>query len=183
MVTAKLQLERPSDLPQLTAEDAYPLRWVTPGGHGTPDTTGLPSLSHACYLWETVKFHLGQNIRLFDDEAFAGQLQDFYAGDSTKKAHASPLWFVQFLLVLAFGNAFLGRPAKDGAPPGYQFFVRAISLMSDFAFLWKDSLLAIEVSALAGLYLYALDHRDSGHVYVGRFPCLSLDFTHDFPTR
>ncbi|KAF7595575.1 hypothetical protein BBP40_005610 [Aspergillus hancockii] len=43
-----------------------------------------------------------------------------------------------------------------------------MSLMPDHASLWKDSLLASETLALAGLYLYSIDHRESAHVYIGQ---------------
>lgn len=166
-MTSKLRLESQHSIPQLGNQDVYSFQWnAASGAHAVPDTTGLPSYSHALYLFETVKFRLGHNIRLFDEQAFAVHLQEFYSGDSVQQASASRVWFVQFLLVLAFGNAFLGRMTKDGEPPGSKFFIRAMALMPDFASLWKDSLLAIEVSALAGLYLYSLNQREAGHVYV-----------------
>ncbi|KAM0327639.1 hypothetical protein ACHAQA_005932 [Verticillium albo-atrum] len=47
------------------------------------------------------------------------------------------------------------------------YFIRAMSLMPDPAVFRRDSILAIEVTALAGLYFYAIDHRESAHVYLG----------------
>lgn len=76
------------------------------------------------------------------------------------------LWFIQFLLVLAFGTAFLHRSGRSKDPPGSKFFIRAMSLMPDQAPLWKGSLLAIEVLGMAGLYLYSIDQRESAHIYV-----------------
>ncbi|PYH76783.1 hypothetical protein BO82DRAFT_436379 [Aspergillus uvarum CBS 121591] len=44
-----------------------------------------------------------------------------------------------------------------------------MSLMPDHASLWKDSLLlAIEVPALASLYLYSIDQRESAHIDLGQ---------------
>ncbi|RSL74474.1 hypothetical protein CEP52_004905 [Fusarium oligoseptatum] len=40
--------------------------------------------------------------------------------------------------------------------------------MPDHTALWKDSLLAIEVLAMAGLYLYSIDERESAHVFLGQ---------------
>ncbi|QMW35971.1 hypothetical protein G4B84_011500 [Aspergillus flavus NRRL3357] len=109
-----------------------------------PDISGLPSLDHALYLSETVKFHLGQSYRLYNEDEFIHN----------------------FLLVLAFGTAFLHRSGRSKDPPGSKFFIRAMSLMPDQAPLWKGSLLAIEVLGMAGLYLYSIDQRESAHIYV-----------------
>ncbi|KNG91257.1 Zn(II)2Cys6 transcription factor [Aspergillus nomiae NRRL 13137] len=168
MLSEKLQLESPYTTPSQLDQDIYPLRWKQATAEGPPDISGLPSVDHALYLFDTVKFHLGVKYRFFDERTFLGHIHEFYYGDAAQKATESRLWFVQFLLVLAFGNAFLlqSRNAKD--PPGSKFFVRAMALMPDHASLWKDSLLASETLALAGLYLYCIDHRESAHVYVGQ---------------
>ncbi|GAB1210333.1 hypothetical protein APSETT445_009124 [Aspergillus pseudonomiae] len=142
MLSEKLQLESPYTTPSQLDQDIYPLRWKQATAEGPPDISGLPSVDHALYLFDTVKFHLGVKYRFFDERTFLGHIHEFYYGDAAQKATESRLWFVQFLLVLAFGNAFLlqSRNAKD--PPGSKFFVRAMALMPDHASLWKDSLLA-----------------------------------------
>ncbi|OGM47217.1 Zn(II)2Cys6 transcription factor [Aspergillus bombycis] len=168
MLSEKLQLESPYTTPSQLDQDIYPLHWKQATAEGPPDISGLPSVDHALYLFNTVKFHLGVKYRFFEERTFLEHIHEFYYGNSAEKATRSRLWFVQFLLVLAFGNAFLlqSRNAKD--PPGSKFFVRAMALMPDHASLWKDSLLASETLALAGLYLYCIDHRESAHVYVGQ---------------
>lgn len=168
MMSEKLHLKSPySDLNFLET-DIYPLQWKPSVADEPPDISGLPSIDYALYLFNTVKFHLGQNYRLFDEELFVSNVQEFYYGNAIQKATECRLWFVQFLLVLSFGNAFLsGSRNKD--PPGAKFFIRAMSLIPDHASLWKDSLLAIEVMALTGLYMYSIDHRESAHVYVSIF--------------
>ncbi|KAE8355439.1 Zn(II)2Cys6 transcription factor [Aspergillus coremiiformis] len=168
MLTEKLQLESPYMTPSYLDRDIYPFQWKQATAEGPPDINGLPSIDHALYLFNTVKFHLGQKYRFFDEDTFLADIHEFYYGNAIKKATDSRLWFVQFLLVLAFGNAFLlqSRNAKD--PPGAKFFVRAMALMPDHASLWKDSLLASETLALAGLYLYSIDHRETAHVYIGQ---------------
>lgn len=95
-------------------------------------------------------------------------MREFYYGNPVTKATECRLWFVQFLLVLAFGKAFLSWPRNTKDPPAASFFVRAMSLMPEMTSMWKDSLMAIEVLALAGLFLYSIDYRESAHVYVGR---------------
>ncbi|KAH8433304.1 fungal specific transcription factor domain-containing protein [Aspergillus melleus] len=167
MMAEKLHLPSPYTVPNSLDCDVYPLRWRPAAFDDPPDITGLPSIDHALYLFNTVKFHLHQNYRFFDEETFLAHVHEFYFGAAAQKAADCRLWFVQFLLVLAFGNAFLqSRATQD--PPGSKFFVRAMSLIPDHASLWKDSLLATEVLALAGLYLYCIDHRESAHVYVGQ---------------
>lgn len=152
--------------PQLIEDDVYTLSWNIRPPHEKPDVTGLPSLDHAIYLFHTFKFHLGQTYRLFDEVEFVNEIRDFYS-DAQSKAEESRLWYVKFLLILAFGTAFHSSqwmPSTE--PPGSKFFVRAMGLMPDHTALWKDSLLAIEVLAMVGLYLYSIDERESAHVYV-----------------
>ncbi|KAF4878620.1 putative transcriptional regulatory protein [Colletotrichum siamense] len=135
-----------------------------------PDTRYLPSLDHALYLFNTVKFHLGQTYRFFDDAELEAQIREFYSGHVAQKASESRLWFTKFLLVLAFGTAFHSRPgsAESRDPPGGKFFVQAMSILPDNMSLWRDSLMATEVLAMMGLYLFSIDERESAHVYLGQ---------------
>ncbi|KAL1634393.1 hypothetical protein SLS56_002403 [Neofusicoccum ribis] len=127
--------------------------------------TGLPSMDHALYLFNTVKFHL--SYRFFDDGEFTKNVHEFYYGKAQEKATESRLWFVQFLIILAFGNALVRHKSRTPRKPrGAKYFVRAMSLMPDHTSMWKDSLLGIEVLILAGLYLYSIDQKESAHVYV-----------------
>lgn len=166
MMAEKLHLESPYTIPNSLDQEIYPLHWRHAAADGPVDISGLPSIDHVLYLFNTVKFHLGQSYRFFDEETFLNYIHEFYYGNALKKATECRLWFVQFLLVLAFGNAFLQQSRNTKDPPGSKFFVRAMSLMPDHASLWRDGLLAVEVLALAGLYLYSIDHRESAHVYV-----------------
>ncbi|CCT63167.1 related to C6 transcription factor [Fusarium fujikuroi] len=151
--------------PQLIEEDVYKLSWTQ---LDKADVSGLPSLDYAIYLFHTFKFHLGQTYRLFDEVEFVNQIRDFYS-DAQNKAEENRLWYVKFLLILAFGSAFLSsQPVPSKEPPGAKFFVRAMGLMPDHTALWKDSLFAIEVLAMVGLYLYSIDERESAHVYLGQ---------------
>lgn len=167
LMSEKLDLEYTT--PNQFGEDIYPLQWSPVATDAVPDTAGLPSIDYASYLLDTVKFHLGQNYRFFDEEVFVKHMREFYYGSPVRKATESRLWFIQFLLVLAFGKAFLSNSRNAVDPPGAGFFVRAMSLMPEITSLWKDSLVAIEVLALVGLYLYSIDHRESAHVYVRIF--------------
>ncbi|GAD93971.1 Zn(II)2Cys6 transcription factor [Paecilomyces variotii No. 5] len=168
MMTEKFDLESPYTVPKSMDQEIYPLHWNHAAVDAAIDVNGLPSIDHATYLFNTVKFHLDHSFRVFDEKDFLRQLQELYHGDSVEKARECRLWFVQFLLVLAFGNAFLLRTRKSKDPPGSKFFVRAMSIMPELSCLWKESLLAIEVLAMAGLYLYSIDHREAAHIYVGQ---------------
>ncbi|KXH40273.1 hypothetical protein CSIM01_06450 [Colletotrichum simmondsii] len=164
----RLQVETPFSAPSFLNDEIYPLRWKASTVEGQPDISGLPSIDHAIYLFNTVKFHLGQNYQLIDETNFVKNLEEFYYGLASKKAAESPLWFVQFLLVLSFGQAFLSRSKDSKEPPGAKFFVRAMALLPEPNALWKDSLLAIEVLALAGLYLYSIYQRESAQLYIAQ---------------
>lgn len=165
LMTEKLHHEYPFNAPTLVEKEIYPLRWDVDPARKDPGISGLPSLDYSLYLFETVKFHLGQAYRLLDEDQFVKRLRAFYHGNPTLMAAECRLWFIQFLLVISFGTAFLCRSRSD-QPAGSAFFVRAMSLMPDHASLWKDSLLAIEVLAMAALYLYSIDQRESAHIYV-----------------
>ncbi|KAM0187692.1 hypothetical protein ACHAPI_011012 [Fusarium lateritium] len=165
MLGSKLQPGVETIPPQLVEDDVYNLSWDTRPPNEKPDVGNLPSLDYAIYLFHTFKFHIGQTYRLFDEVEFVNQIRDFYS-DAQRKAEENRLWYVKFLLILAFGTAFhLSQPLSSGQPPGSKFFVRAMGLMPDHTALWKDSLFAIEILAMVGLYLYSIDQRESAHVY------------------
>lgn len=166
MMAENLHVETPYRVPSSLDKEVYPLRWKPSPVEEPPDISGLPSIDDALYQFNTVKHHLDQHYRFFDEESFTGHLDEFYSGNSVEKATRNRLWFVHFLLVLAFGNAFLLRSRNTKDPPGSKFFLRAMSLLPDHTSLWTDGVLAVEVLALAGLYLYSIDHRESAHVYV-----------------
>lgn len=165
MMTEKLHGVYPNDAPTLLGSEIYPIQWNRSAMDEPPNTTGLPSLDHALYLFSTTKFHLGQNYRFFNEDLFLSRIRQFYHGDAVKIAAEDRLWFIQLLLVFAFGMAFRSVSRSCKGPPGAGFFVRAMSLMPDHSSLWKDSVIAIEVLALAGLYLYSIDQRESAHIY------------------
>ncbi|WQF77306.1 hypothetical protein CDEST_02320 [Colletotrichum destructivum] len=168
MMAERLQLDAPFSAPSFLNNEIYVLKWRASTADEQPNISGLPSYDHALYLFNTVKFHLGQNYQLIDEKAFTKDLEEFYYGIASKKAAESRLWFVQFLLVLSFGQAFLSRSKTPKEPPGSKFFVRAMSLLPEPTSLWKDSLLAIEVLSLSGLYLYSIYQRESAQLYIAQ---------------
>ncbi|KAL4976260.1 hypothetical protein BDW66DRAFT_151207 [Aspergillus desertorum] len=171
MIAEKLHVESHYSSPELFDGDLYPIQWSPLPVGSQPDISNLPSINHALYLFNSVMFHLGHNFRLINEGGFIEQTHAFYYGDAIKQVKECRLWFVQFLLVLAFGNAFLFPGQKNvnnvNDPPGSRFFIRAMSLMPNHTSLSRGGFVAIEVLALTGLYLYSIDHRSSAHVYVG----------------
>lgn len=75
------------------------------------------------------------------------------------------MWFVQFLLILAFGKALVSRP-NGNTPPESKFFLWAMSILPRNMKTGKDSLIVTEALALAALYLHSLDHRESSYLHV-----------------
>lgn len=144
----------------------YPLTWRHMHEDEPPDISGLPSLDHALYLFNTVKFHLGQQYRFFSDGSFEQHLQQFYHGDARANAAASRTWYAQFLVVLAFGTAFLSKSRHPNEAPGAKYFTRAMAVLPGTTAVWKDALLAMETLALVALYYYATNHRESALLFV-----------------
>lgn len=130
-------------------------------------------MDHAFFLYNTVKFRLGELFRIIDEPRFLGPFEDFHRQPwQTVQEHK--LWFVEYLLILAFGTALTatrGGPAANG-PPGCDLAARALSLLPDVAFLQDErpALQAIEILSLAALYVYAIDVRSPAYQYVCALP-------------
>ncbi|KAM0081358.1 hypothetical protein ACKRZS_006487 [Fusarium odoratissimum] len=89
----------------------------------------MPSLDHAVFLINTVKFHCGQLFHLFDEETFMAYLHEFYADPSSHIA-AAGLPYIHLLLILAFGKAFAeNNNYQAKRPPGADYFVTALRLL------------------------------------------------------
>ncbi|KAJ5814186.1 uncharacterized protein N7503_000936 [Penicillium pulvis] len=168
MMTEIFDQSSAKDPPQLYLDgDIYPFAWDHASVSGPIDTSDLPSLDYALYLYQIVQFRLGQAYRFFEEDSFIKYLHRFYETRPDAKATEPRFLFVQFLLVLALGNAFIARPRNKTDPPGSKYFLRAMSAMPTNISTGKNSLFAIEALALVGLYLYAIDHREAAHVHVG----------------
>lgn len=153
-------------IPLAVDGDAYQIHWGHASSDEPPDTSGLPSIDYALYMLSTVKFHLSSLYRFFDEKEFLLNLYEFY-DNAQEKAQASRLWYVQFLMILAFGEAFLTPVKTSPNTAGWtRYFTRAMSLLPDITGLWKDPILAIEVLALIALYFHSVDMRDSAYCYV-----------------
>lgn len=130
-------------------------------------TADIPSLDYALYLTNTVKFHLGQTYHLFNEDDFMSGLHDFYRnGTKQEPTTDTRLWYIQFLLVMAFGKALLVPGAPGQSPPGSGLVSRALELLPDNQGLYQDPILSMEILCCLALYLQSVDHRNSAFTYV-----------------
>ncbi|KAF4442345.1 hypothetical protein F53441_11773 [Fusarium austroafricanum] len=147
---------------------AYDLGWD--GSRVTPalDPPVMPSLDHAVFLINTVKFHCGQLFHLFDEETFMAYLHEFYA-DPSSHISAADLRYIHLLLVLAFGKAFAeNNNYQAKRPPGADYFVTALRLLPSIHILVYEPLISTEILCCIALYFESLDYRHSSHGFIGQ---------------
>ncbi|KAJ5889418.1 hypothetical protein N7504_010228 [Penicillium tannophilum] len=143
----------------------YDLGWDGLRTPQRPDIPTVPTFDHAMYLINTVKFRCGQLYHLFDEAGFMGGLHDFYS--RSKPNATSSLWYIHFLLMLAFGKGFVQHKLQGNKPPGAEFFVKALQLLPDISVLHQEPIESTEIMCCIALYLQALDCRSSAHNYIG----------------
>ncbi|TQN67216.1 Proline utilization trans-activator, partial [Colletotrichum shisoi] len=172
MIQGHLGQHESPEIPLNVDAQAFRLDWPSSrnvASQTTTPTADIPSLDYALYLTNTVKFHLGQTYHLFDEEGFMAGLHDFYRrGPSTEPPADARLWYIQFLLIMAFGKALLvpGNPAQT--PPGSGLVTRALELLPDVHGLYRDPVLSVEILCCLALYLQSVDHRNSAYTYIGQ---------------
>lgn len=127
-----------------------------------PDMTALPTKDFALYLINSVKFHCSWLYNLFDEDIFMERFHRFH-GHPAEHAQAEPLWFVHYLIILAFGKAFVVHSTKSRRPPGGDLFVQAMKLMPDFSFFDCDVIDQLQVLCCAALYLHCVDYIQQAH--------------------
>ncbi|KAM6516469.1 hypothetical protein FALCPG4_014652 [Fusarium falciforme] len=144
----------------------FDLNWTPLGADESPAINDLPAQDYATFLAHTVKYHLGTLSPILDDQVFFARIYDLYS-DPAAEVQRSRLWYAQFLLVLAFGEAIVN---SKGAPatPGTQYASRAMSLIPNFFRVNKNSILAVETLCLAALYLQSLDLRLEAFQTIGQ---------------
>ncbi|KAJ6044107.1 hypothetical protein N7499_006611 [Penicillium canescens] len=147
-------------------EMTYELPWdglrTTPG----PDVPVVPTRDHTMYLINAVKFRCGQLYHLFEEGEFMASLQEFYSGDGHTMTNS--LWYIHFLLILAFGKGFVQPKAQGKKPPGVGYFVKALQLLPDPGALYRDPMVATEILCCIALYSQCIDCRTSAHNYIGQ---------------
>ena len=150
---------------------AYDLGWDGLRTTHSPEAPTVPTFDHAIYLINTVKFRCGQLYHLFDDDEFMRNLHEFYS--QPKPNPTAGLWYIHFLLMLAFGKGFVQHKVQGNRPPGADFFVKALQLLPDVSVLHNEPIESTEILCCVALYLQALDCRSSAHNYV----CYRLSFS------
>ena len=146
---------------------AFKLQWQPLRRDEAPDVSNLPPLDYALYLFNTVKFYFGVLFYVIDEPNYLKELYELYEAPATK-ANLSRMWYAQYLLILAFGKAIVNNTRGRNAPPGYQYAVRAMSLMPDLSGLDVDAYQAIETLSLAALYLQSVDMRMAAFHHVSQ---------------
>ncbi|KAL6404324.1 positive activator of transcription [Ilyonectria robusta] len=146
---------------------AYDLGWDGSRTTVPPEAHPLPSLDHAIYLINTVKFHCSQVFHLFDEESFMKYMYDFYSDPINQKT-GSDLRYIQLLLILAFGKALVENNYQAKKPPGAEYFLRALRLLPSTHALVQETILSTEVLCCIALYFQCLDYRNSAHNFIGQ---------------
>lgn len=144
----------------------YDLGWDGLRGNHRSEIPTVPSFDHAMYLINSVKFRCGQLYHLFDETEFMAGLHEFYS--QPKPTPTTGLWYIHFLLMLAFGKGFVQHKMQGNKPPGSEFFVKALQLLPDLSVLHQEPIESTEILCCVALYLQALDYRSSAHNYVRR---------------
>ena len=143
---------------------AFRLRWETKSSVEPSDLTNLPAADYARYLYDSVKFRLGELFGIVDEVNFMSNFERFHC-DQSQIARTERLWFVEYLLILAYGKALLSHPDRSSVP-GSDIAARAMALLPDAAQLHEAGPHAIEVLALVALYFQSIDMRATAYQYV-----------------
>lgn len=147
----------------------YDLRWD--GGRGPSlvedfSLASLPTQDFAIYLINSVKFHCCRLFYLFEEDSFMEHFATFHA-TGADQSKVPRLWFVHYLILLAFGKAFVVQSSKSHQPPGADLFVQAMKLMPDFTFFECDYIERMQVLCCTSLYLHCISCRPAAYRYVG----------------
>ncbi|KAL7622540.1 hypothetical protein AAE478_008047 [Parahypoxylon ruwenzoriense] len=146
---------------------AFHMSWEPKSMVEEEDFKNLPAMDYAFYLYNTAKFHLGELFCVVDEASFMAQFDSFHKNPGDI-ARTRRLWFVEYLLLLAYGQAFLASGPRVNTPLGSQFATRAMALLPNPAQMNEEPMLAIEVLALVALYLQAVDIRVAAYQYIGQ---------------
>ncbi|KAM5386674.1 hypothetical protein ACJZ2D_000637 [Fusarium nematophilum] len=146
---------------------AFRLQWRPLMPDEQPDVSNLPPSDYALFLIQTARFYLGPLASLIDEAEFLRHFGELYE-DAPAKAKSCRLWYAQYLLMLAFGKAFLSGRSADGSPPGYQYACRAMPLMPELAGIALDPVLSAQALTLAAIYFQSIDMRVAAFQHIGQ---------------
>lgn len=146
-------------------ETAYELGWDGLRTSISSEVPMIPTLDFSIYLLNAVKFHVGQLFHVFDEPSF---MEGFYAyhENPVHQTTVDPLWYIQYLLLLAFGKAFSVQRGPNRWPAGCELFVKALQLLPDLTHLYQYPMIATEILCCVALYLQSLDFRSSAYGFV-----------------
>ncbi|VUC32031.1 unnamed protein product, partial [Clonostachys rosea] len=151
------RLPEPIAPPDPWTLDHFDFRWSPLGTEEQPAVHDLPAQDYAVLLAHSVKYHLGPLSPIIEDDVFFRRLGELYQSPAAQ-AKQSRIWYAQFLLVLALGEAIVNKECLTPVP-GTQYAARAMSLIPNFFRVNEESMLVVETLCLAGLYLQSLDLR------------------------
>ncbi|KAK7404024.1 hypothetical protein QQX98_010197 [Neonectria punicea] len=137
------------------------------GPDEAPDVSNLPPSDYALFLFKTATFYLGPLANILDERRFICNMKELYE-DAPAKARRCRHWYAQFLLMLAFGKAFLGNGGKDNKPPGYQYAARAMSILPDLAGIDNEPVVSAQALSLAAIYFQSVDMRVAAFHHIGQ---------------
>ncbi|KAF4980670.1 hypothetical protein FZEAL_3338 [Fusarium zealandicum] len=146
---------------------AFRLQWRPSMPDEQPDVSNLPPSDYALFLVQTARFYLGPLATIVDESEFLQHFRELY-DDAPAKAKSCRLWYAQYLLMLAFGKAFLSGINADGSPCGYQYACRAMPLMPELAGIALDPVLSAQALTLAAIYFQSIDMRVAAFQHIGQ---------------
>ncbi|KAH0436011.1 zn 2cys6 transcription factor [Colletotrichum camelliae] len=157
--------------------NVYDLKWDGSRSSSARDDfcpSNLPTQDFAIYLINSVKFRCGRLFYLFDEESFMKQFAIFHEHGANHPG-LPRLWCVHYLILLAFGKAFVVQTTRSQTPPGLDLFVHAMKIMPDFTFFECDFVEKIQVLCCAALYLQCLSCRTSAYRHISQAVSLALE--------
>ncbi|KAI9695084.1 MAG: hypothetical protein M1820_008946 [Bogoriella megaspora] len=143
----------------------YDLGWDGQRPLTDVDISVLPAVDFATHLIDAVKFHCSHLFHMFDEMSFMQHFRKFYEDPSNYRGYPR-LWYIHFLIILAFGKGFIVRAKVGQRPPGSELFVQAMKLLPDITYMFSDTVQAIEMLCCAALYLQCLDNRSAAYSIV-----------------
>ena len=144
---------------------AFKLQWKPVPPDELPDVRNIPPLDYAMFLFNTVKYNFGVLSFLVEEPTYLRDLHEFYR-DPKAKAASCRSWYAQYLLVLAFGKAFITHKNPSGSPAGHQYASRAMALLPDLSGMHGEPLTSIQALSLAALYFQSIDMRKAAFQHV-----------------
>lgn len=136
----------------------FPMQWETLAPYEQPDTSNLPPMDYALFLYNTAKFYLGTMVYFIDEPSFMRNLHELYENPAAK-ARTARHWYAKYLLFLAFGKAITSPRDAQLGPAGHHYALRAMKILPQMSTLPADTMDATQALCLAALYLQSVDMR------------------------